>query len=189
VDEAAIRNVLSAVDRTAWIITSSHGDALGGLVATFVSEASLVPAMPRLAVGIARHHHTWELISQSGVFAAHLVDEANAELLWSFGLGSGRERDKFAGVRWRRAPSRSPLLEGALAWLDCAVEAALDIGDRTIFVAAVVDGNRNRPGAPITANRVMELAGDERRSRLDEERRRDEKLDAAAILRWRAAPR
>ena len=62
--------------------------------------------MPRLAVGIARHHHTWELISQSGVFAAHLIDEASAELLWSFGLGSGRERDKFAGVLWRRAASR-----------------------------------------------------------------------------------
>ena len=142
--------------------------------------------MPRLAVGIARHHHTWELIAQSRVFAAHLVDETNSGLFWSFGLGSGRERNKFANVRWRRGASGSPVLEDALAWLDCEVEAALDIGDRTIFVAAVIDGGVNGRGAAVTADRLMELAGDERRRRFDEERSRDEKLDAAAIVHWRA---
>src|SRR5947209_5292564 len=110
VDESTVQGILRSLDRAVWIITSSHGDAIGGLVATFVSEASLVPAMPRLAVGIARHHYTWELITQSRVFAAHLVDEAHCDLLWSFGLGSGRERNKFAGAQWRRGVSGSPVL-------------------------------------------------------------------------------
>jgi flavin reductase (DIM6/NTAB) family NADH-FMN oxidoreductase RutF len=185
VNEAAVRDVLNIIDRTAWVITSSHAHAVGGLVATFVNNASLVPAMPRLAVGIARHHHTWELITSSRAFAAHLVDEANAQLLWCFGIGSGRERNKLAEVRWHRGASGSPILDDALAWLDCAVEAALDIGDRTIFVAAVVGGNVNRHGIPVTANRLMEIAGPERRRDMDAERRRDQELDTAAILKWR----
>ena len=48
--------------------------------------------------------------------------------------------NKFAGVEWRRSQTGSPIITSALAWLDCAVEADLDIGDRTIYV-----------GAPLTA--------------------------------------
>jgi len=185
----AVQDVLALFDRAAWIVTSSDGEAVGGLVATFVNDASLVPALPRLVTGIARHHHTWELIQRSRSFAAHLVDEQASDLLWRFGMGSGRESNKFADVRWRRGHTGSPLLEQALAWVDCQVETQLDIGDRTIFVAAIVDGHANRIGVPVTSKRLVELAGPDRRHRLDEERRRDEALDAAAILEWRAASR
>ena len=191
-NDAAVQNVqqvLGLADRAAWIITARHGDDMGGLVATFVSNASLVPALPRLTAGIARHHHTWELIQRSRSFAAHLVDESHCELIWRFGLGSGRRSSKLAGVAWRPGQSGSPVLEDALAWLDCSVEAELDIGDRTIFVGRVVDGNVTSPGDPLTANRIFELAGEERLERLQEERHRDEQIDAAAILAWRAGRR
>jgi flavin reductase (DIM6/NTAB) family NADH-FMN oxidoreductase RutF len=184
-DEASVQRVLGLAERTAWIITSRHDDQMGGLVATFVSNASLVPALPRLIAGIARHHFTWELISRSRSFAAHVVDERHCELIWRFGLGSGRTSNKLSGVAWHQGPAGSPVLDDALAWIDCSVEAELDIGDRTIFVGAVIDGNVMRPGEPLTASRLFEMAGEERRQRLLEERRHDEQLDAAAILRWR----
>jgi len=186
---ASFEKVRSLFHATAWIITASHGNDAGGLVATFVSNASLVPALPRLTIGIARHHHTWELIQRSRAFAAHLVDEQQCELIWKFGLASGREVDKLAGLRWRRGQTGSPLLEDALAWADCSVEAELDIGDRTIYVAAVVDANVNRPGVALTDKRVLELATDEQRRRMEEDRRRDQGIDAEALLAWRARNR
>jgi flavin reductase (DIM6/NTAB) family NADH-FMN oxidoreductase RutF len=181
-----MQKVLSLLDGTAWIITSGSAGDTGGLVATFVNNASLVPALPRLVIGIARHHYTWELIQRSRAFAAHLVDEQQCELIWKFGLTSGRRVNKFADVKWRRGQTGSPLLEDALAWVDCSVEAELDIGDRTIYVAAVVDAGVSRPGAALTEQRILALADQDQRARMDEQRRRDEKLDAAAMLAWRA---
>jgi flavin reductase (DIM6/NTAB) family NADH-FMN oxidoreductase RutF len=185
-NEASVQEALTLFDRAAWIVTSSSNDDIGGLVATFVSNASLVPTLPRLVIGIAHHHHTWGLIHESRSFAAHLVDEEHLALMWRFGLGSGRDVNKFADLRWRRGQTGSPVLEEALAWLDCAVEVEVDIGDRTIFVAAIVDGGVSGVGAALTANRMLELAGDEQLRQMREERQRDEELDASAILIWRA---
>jgi flavin reductase (DIM6/NTAB) family NADH-FMN oxidoreductase RutF len=181
--------VLQLFDRTAWIITASADGQTSGLVATFVSNASLVREHPRLAIGIARHHYTWELINRSRSFAAHLVGEAECALIWRFGLSSGRVTNKFGDIEWRHGQTGSPIITSALAWLDCVVEADLDIGDRTIYVGAAVDGGVNGEATPLTSDRIFSLASAEQRTRMDEDRRRDEQLDAAAMLAWRAARR
>lgn len=181
------QQALALFDRTAWIVTAAAGEEMSGLVATFVNSASLVPALPRLVAGIARHHLTWDLIRRSRSFAAHLIDESQCELIWRFGLESGRHTDKFAGLDWRRGPTGSPLLGSALAWIDCAVEAEFDIGDRTLYVGAGLDGGVNRAGTALTSSRIFELASPDQRQRMDVDRRHDERLDAAAILAWRAA--
>jgi flavin reductase (DIM6/NTAB) family NADH-FMN oxidoreductase RutF len=129
------------------------------------------------------------LIRRSRSFAAHLVDQPQRDLIWRFGLESGRRTNKFADLGWRRGGSGSPVLETALAWLDCSVEAELDIGDRSIYVGAVLDGGVSRSGIPLTANRIVELASPEQRARMDADRRRDEQIDAAAMLEWRAKRR
>jgi flavin reductase (DIM6/NTAB) family NADH-FMN oxidoreductase RutF len=172
-------------DRPAWIVTASAGAEKSGLVATFVNSASLVPALPRLAAGIAQHHYTWDLIRRSRAFAAHLVDESQAALIWRFGLASGREVDKFAQLAWRRGQTGAPIVEHALSWLECRVEADLDIGDRTIYVGAVIDGGVNRPGTALTSNRIFDLATAEQRQRMDADRQHDAAIDEAAMRAWR----
>jgi flavin reductase (DIM6/NTAB) family NADH-FMN oxidoreductase RutF len=179
------QQVLGLFDRTIWIITARHGDEMSGLVATFVNSASLVRSQPRLAIGIACHHYTWDLIRRSRAFAAHLVDEAHCALIWRFGLVSGRQASKFADLEWRRGQTGSPVLVEALAWLECTVEAAFETGDRTIYLGAAVDGGVNRAGAAVTQQRLFELATPEQRQRMDADRRRDEEIDAAAMLAWR----
>jgi flavin reductase (DIM6/NTAB) family NADH-FMN oxidoreductase RutF len=180
------QQVLEMFDRAVWIITAADGQVMSGLVATFVSNVSLVPALPRLAVGIAQHHFTWELIRRSRAFAAHLIDERGSALAWRFGLASGRDVNKLHALVWTAGRSGSPILADALGWLDCRLEAELDIGDRTIFVADVIDGGVNRYGTALTAGRLMSLADPDQRDRMALDRRRDEQIDAAAILAWRA---
>ena len=180
------QDALALFDRAAWIITAASGETRSGLVATFVNSASLVPTLPRLAVGIACHHRTWELIRASRAFAAHLVDEDACELVWRFGLASGRSVDKFAGLAWRAGQTGSPILEDALTSLDCTVEAELEIGDRTIFVGDVVSGGIHRPGVPLMASRLFALASPEQKAQMDAARVHDEQIDRDAMLAWRA---
>lgn len=177
----------SIVDRELWLVTASDGAHLGGLIATFVSPASIVPGMPRMLAGVARQHRTWDLIEASGAFALHLLGEEHLDWVARFGLQSGRAADKFRGLEHRPGRSGSPILTEAAGWLDCRVEARLDAGDRTIYLAEVLDAVAPRSSPVLTIQRTIRLVPDPVRERLAASRRHDAAVDAELIRAWRQA--
>lgn len=185
-DFLAAADLVALTDRELWLITSAAGDRRGGLIATFVSHASLAPELPRLLIAVAKQHQTWQLIEASGSFAAHLLSEKNLKLVWRFGLASGRDLDKFDGLASEPGASGSPIMGDTLGWLDCRVETRLDTGDRTVYVAEVLVAKKLLDEPPLTAKRMIELAPPDKRQQLRELRERDSAIDAAAIRAWRA---
>src|SRR3954468_3901594 len=121
---------LRLVDRELWIITASNGDRRGGLLATWVSAASIDPERPVLIAGIGPNHFTAELVQASRAFAAHLLRPDQTELAWNFANGSGRDRDKLASLEIENHETASPILTNCLAWFDCRVFAHYNAGDR-----------------------------------------------------------
>jgi flavin reductase (DIM6/NTAB) family NADH-FMN oxidoreductase RutF len=184
-DFAAIERVFALTDPEVWLLTSRSPAGRGGLIATFVHNASIVKESPRLIVGIAKQHHTWQVVEASQAFVLHLLSEEQIDLAWRFGLNSGRDVDKWAGVPWDEAGAAGPRLPAALAWLDCRVEATLDTGDRTIYLAAVNEGRVERAGNPLRMKRLLELASPERLREMKAGLLRDAVVDAAAIEKWR----
>lgn len=179
-------NIFDTLDRELWLITARAGEQSSGLIATFVSNASLVPSLPRMMAGLAKHHFTHELIEASGSLCMHLIDEAHIDWVWHFGIPSGREVSKLSGLDTRDGITGSPILSGAVAWLDCRVESQLDTGDRTIFLAEVVEARRESLHPPLTLKRALQLAPPERLKQLKERMEVDIRSDRAAILNWRA---
>ena len=55
---------------------------------------------------------------------------------------------KFDGVAYREEMTGSPVLEEALAWVDCELHASHDGGDHSIFVGRVIAGDA-RDAAPL----------------------------------------
>jgi flavin reductase (DIM6/NTAB) family NADH-FMN oxidoreductase RutF len=182
---ATIADVFAQLDREIWVLTARAGSRRGGLVATFVSQASIVPALPRVLAGVARQHHTWGLIEASGAFALHLLGEENLDWVWRFGLASGRTHNKLDGLAFEEKASGSPVLTTAAGWLDCRVETRLDTGDRTIYLAEVLDGQMVKVGPVLTVKRMLQLAPAEKLQQLKESLARDGAIDEEAIRRWR----
>src|SRR4051812_18363617 len=108
--------LLARLDRELWVVTARDGVRRGGLVATFVSQASIVPDLPRMLVGVARQHFTWGLIEASGAFALHLVRPDQVDWVWRFGLKTGRETDKLDGLETEVRASGAPILSAAPGW-------------------------------------------------------------------------
>src|SRR5712692_10589331 len=154
-DPTAASTLFAWLDREVWLVTAQAGPVRGGLIATFVSQASIVADMPRVLLGLAHQHHTWEVVEASGAFALHMLGEDNLEWVWRFGLESGRNRDKFADLTVRTGSTGSPILDGTVGWLDCRIEARLDGGDRTVYLAEVVEGAVTRFGPPLTSRRLL----------------------------------
>ncbi len=187
-DTTAVSALFAQLDRELWLLTAAANGRRGGLIATFVNQASIVPELPRLVVGLAKQHHTSALVEASGAFAAHLLAEEHLDWVWRFGLHSGRDSDKFDGLTVTPGVTASPVLPGAVGWLECRVEARLDTGDRTLYLAEVVDARLPRPDPPLTVKRMLQLAPAEELQRLKELMARDSAVDAAAIRAWRGAP-
>src|SRR5206468_11497871 len=97
--------------------------------------------------------------------------------------------DKLAGLEVGDAATGSPILAGALAWLDCRVEASLETGDRTVYLAEVVACNNVKGGPPLTLKRMLALAPSDKRLELKSALQRDAQIDAAAIRAWRGRTR
>jgi flavin reductase (DIM6/NTAB) family NADH-FMN oxidoreductase RutF len=194
---AASNALFELLDCELWLVTAGDESKRGGLIATFVSQASIVPELPRVIVGIARQHHTWELIEARNAFALHLLAEEHLDWVWRFGLHSGREVDKFEGLSWEPGRTGSPLLKDplrpdaslraseVLGWLDCRVEARLETGDRTVYLAEVVEAAVRRPGQPLTVRRLLQLAPKSMLAQLKAQLQHDAAVDAKAIETWR----
>ena len=177
--------LFALADRELWLVTAQHGGNRGGLIATFVCHASLPPELPRVLIAVAKQHHTWQLIEQSGAFALHLLREDQVDFVWRFGLQSRRDVDKLAGLATQATATGSPRLLDMIGWADCRVEARWDTGDRTVYLAEIVEARLENKAAPLTVHGLLRIAPRDKLEQLRALREQDSRIDAAAILAWR----
>lgn len=111
--------------------------AARGLTANAVASVSLDP--PLVLACIEHDADTHDCIERAGAFAVSILgadDEAVARRFADYPA----ER-KFRGVAHRPEATGAPVLDEALAWVDCRVWATYPGGDHTIFVGEVVAGD------------------------------------------------
>jgi 3-hydroxy-9,10-secoandrosta-1,3,5(10)-triene-9,17-dione monooxygenase reductase component len=85
----------------------------------------------------AKSSRAWPLIQRSGKFCVNFLAADQAELSNTM---ASRGTDKFADVKWTPSPETgSPMLEGALAQVDCTIHAVHEAGDHYVVIGRVVD--------------------------------------------------
>lgn len=136
VDPVRLRHVLGHYCTGVTTVTAlEDGQAPAGFTCqTFVS-LSLDP--PLVSFSVSRSSRSWPRIRGAGQFCVNILSADQEALCRRFAL---RGIDRFAGVQW--SPSRatgSPRLAGALAWVDCTLEAVYPGGDHEIAVGRVRD--------------------------------------------------
>jgi flavin reductase (DIM6/NTAB) family NADH-FMN oxidoreductase RutF len=184
-DVTAAATLIAWIDREIWLVTAQADCRRSGLIATFVNPASIVAELPRMVVGLARSQYTWELVEASNAFALHLLGEQHLDWVWRFGLQSGRDSDKLAGLEWAAGRTGSPILKDAIGWMDCRVEARQHAGDRTLYLAEVVESRVTHFGPPLTEKGLLQLAPSHCLAEMKRQRHLDSLSDAEAIQQWR----
>lgn len=168
---STIDSALRLLDREVWIVTAADGHRRGGLLATWVSPASIDRQRPVLLAALAPNHFTTELVLSSKAFGAHLLRPDQIDRAWNLASGSGRSRDKLGGLETKRRATGSPILADCIAWFDCQIFAQFDAGDRMFFWGEVVDGDLHlKPGSE-TASLASCLREQEFFSRLTADQR------------------
>ena len=144
-DAARFRQVLGHFCTGVTVVTGlSDGEPVGFTVQSFTS-VSLDP--PLIVVCPARTSVTWPRLRAAGTFCANVLS-ADQEAVGR--VFATRGEDRFRGLGWQPSPATgSPLLAGALAWIDCRIEAEHDGGDHLIVVGRVLDLGVTDGGRPL----------------------------------------
>ena len=131
-DEAAFRQVLARFATGVVVVTGATPDGPAGLTCQSFSSLSLDP--PLVLLSTARSSTTWPRIAATGRFAVNVLAADQQEVSGRF-AASGT--DKFAGQAWRPGALGNPLLDGALAHVECDIDAVHDGGDHVIVIGRV----------------------------------------------------
>ena len=114
------------------VITGVEDGRPAGFACQAFAALSLDP--PLVLFCPARSSATWPMIARAGYFCANVLAARQQEIARRFGVPG---TDKFAGVSWSPSPSGAPVLAGALAWVECAVQAVHEAGDHYVVVGRV----------------------------------------------------
>ena len=143
-----------------YVIGVAQGDRRNAFTAAWVTQVSFDPLL--IALSINPDNASYRMLVDAGGFTVNVLEQSRTDLARDFGLRSGREVDKLAGVRWRPARSGAPVLTDGVAYLDCRVVARHPAGDHEIVIAKVVDGALDRPDAvPMLYRETGDLDGSE----------------------------
>ncbi|MDX6402425.1 MAG: 3-hydroxy-9,10-secoandrosta,3,5(10)-triene-9,17-dione monooxygenase reductase component [Gaiellaceae bacterium] len=127
------------------VVTASvEGERFGLTVGSLVS-LSLAP--PLVGISIGKESSSHEPLRQAGGWAASLLTESQQPVAQHFARRGIPPVAMWTGVDVRDG-TRGPLVQGALAWLECRTVSEHDAGDHTIFVGEVesTELGANGPG-------------------------------------------
>jgi len=117
------------------VVTGLTDGVPSGLTCQSFVSVSLEP--PLIAISPSKKSQSWPLIAASGAFCVNVACYAQRGLCRRFATSGG---DKFRGVTWRPSSStESPVIAGCVAWIDCLIEKAIDVGDHYLVIGLVVD--------------------------------------------------
>lgn len=126
------------------VTTTSAGEPVGMTCQSF-SSVSLDP--PLVLFVPARTSRAWPLMQRSGRFCVNFLAADQTDLS---DIMASRGVDKFADVPWRPSPATgSPVLEGALGYVDCAIHAVHEGGDHYVVIGRVLDLATVEDDAPL----------------------------------------
>ena len=125
------------------ITTKDLAGNLHGVTVSAFSSVSLAPPLVLICLDKrAGSHHAFV---ESGQFVVNILGEGQQHISHQF---ASKLPDKFADVEFSQTVTGLPLLEGALANLECRLVHSYKGGDHTIFIGEIED-TVVREGSPL----------------------------------------
>lgn len=136
----ALRHFPSGV--TIVTINSPAAEAVHGL--TVSAFASVSPNPPLILISIDHRATACSMLEAEGAsFAVNILAHDHEALSNRFAWV--KDEDRFAVGAWESGVSGAPILQDALAWLECRVASYFTAGSHTIYIGEVIASGVPRP--------------------------------------------
>ncbi|HUS15095.1 MAG TPA: flavin reductase family protein, partial [Chloroflexia bacterium] len=147
-DPAVKKKSLRLFTTGMYLVTAGTSDEHGAFTANWITQSAFEP--PMIAIAVEQDAHSLSVIRAAGAFAVHVLESGQRELAGQFGRSHAKVGNKLAGYAWRPGSTGAPLVDLALAAIECRVVSETPSGDHVLILAEVVDAHLWREGTPLT---------------------------------------
>jgi flavin reductase (DIM6/NTAB) family NADH-FMN oxidoreductase RutF len=138
VTQAEFRKALGSFATGVTVITVDYEGEVHGMTANAFTSVSLDPLLVLVCVDHRARTHTH--LHARKRFGVNVLAENQRDISEYYADPNPNHLDaEKAGARFDRTGHGTPVLHGALAYLECRLHTAQDAGDHTIFIAEVED--------------------------------------------------
>ena len=145
VQPAHFRAVMGHFATGVTVVTAAGPRGPVGMTANAVCSLSLDPLL--LLVCFDNDARTLPVVRERERFGVNVLAAGQEHVARLFASKAAEGR-KFSGVE-HTVHDGIPVLEGALAWVGCALERLVDGGDHTIGIGAVIAAETGPPAEPL----------------------------------------
>lgn len=144
IDSAEYRRIFGHWATGVAVVTAAGPDGAVGLTVNAVSSLSLNPPLALVCIDRASDSH--DAIRTAGAYCINVLPEDGERIARRFAQNDATGR--FDGIAWQPGRTDAPILDDALAWVECRIVNEVDAGDHTIFIGEVIAGDAGE-GSPL----------------------------------------
>lgn len=149
IEPGVFRKVMGHFVTGVSVVTALDGERPLGITVNALSSVSLQP--PLVMVALDRRRFLTPVLRAGGRYAVNILAEDQQALSDCFaGAPVAPGREDFCGAAWHPGPTGLPLLDGAIATLECTVVETFSAGDHDLFIGQVDTlGSHGREAMPL----------------------------------------
>jgi flavin reductase (DIM6/NTAB) family NADH-FMN oxidoreductase RutF/DNA-binding IclR family transcriptional regulator len=145
IDAQWYRQILGQYPTGVCVVTADSPESgPSGMVVGSFTSVSLDP--PLIAFLPDKKSSSWPKIERAGSFCVNILGADQETVCRQF---ASKAADKFEGQAHRPAGSGAPILEDAVAWIDCKIDSVVEAGDHYIVLGRVRELQLGRPSLPL----------------------------------------
>ena len=133
------RRVLWKMPYGLYVVGSRFGDKCNCMTLNWATQVSFQPKL--VGIGVEKDAFTHELIAAGGVFSLNFLSREDRAIVRKFvkPVEVDREAGTLNGIPFHDGRTGAPILDQAVAYVDCEVRNPVDCGGHTFFIGEVVD--------------------------------------------------
>jgi flavin reductase (DIM6/NTAB) family NADH-FMN oxidoreductase RutF len=149
-----------------YIIGSRGADNINGMMADWLMQVSFQPRL--VACSLERNSTTLKNLRETAFFTVNVLAAGDKELARRFcqprnaskivgrsEAGSAVIYDKLAGIPYKTGElTNCPILDSALAYLECQVNQIIETGDHALAIGLVLAGEVIGEGEPLSSREL-----------------------------------
>ena len=134
------RRVLWSMPTGLYVVGARDGERRNGMTLNLAMQVGSAPAK-LVAIAVLKEAFTHELVEAGRVFTLCILDREDRAIVRKFvkPVEVDVEARTMNGFAYHEGRTGAPILDQAVAYLDCEVRQAVDCGDHTLFIGEVVD--------------------------------------------------
>jgi flavin reductase (DIM6/NTAB) family NADH-FMN oxidoreductase RutF len=139
------RRVLWTLPYGLYVVGSRHGGEHNGMTLNWATQVSFEPKL--VGIGVEKPALTHRLIDEGGVFSLCTIAREDRAVVRKFTKPVDVDLDAMTlnGFGFHYRVTGAPVLDMAVAWLDCEVRQRVDTGEHTFFIGEVMEAGFTGP--------------------------------------------